>query len=191
MATHPLPYFTPEQYLTFDRSSTVRHEYMFGDVIPIQAGTAAHARIIANTTRAMGNRLSGACADYSSSLRVCVDAKAAYAYPDLSIVCGTPEYLDSQKDTLTNPKLIVEVLSPSTENYNLGKKARLYWNIASLTGLIFIAQNEVWIEYWFRAPEGKWDRQQIVGLHDALRIDLCSSDIPVAEIYSRVDFPNA
>jgi len=192
MATRALPYFTPEQYLVFDRSSDTRHEYMFGDILPIEGGMPAHARITANTTVAISNRLTTpGCAVYSSSLRVCVNAKFAYAYPDLSVVCGQPEYTDAREDTITNPTLIVEVLSPSTEGYDLGKKARMYWKIASLTGLLFIDQKRVWIEYWFRAPGGKWDKQEIESLHDMLDIESSSSRIPLAEIYAGVNLPAA
>src|ERR1039458_7715150 len=192
MATHALPYFTPEQYLVFDRSSDTRHEYMFGDILPIEGGTPTHARITANTIAAFVYRLSTTgCAVYSSSLRVCVDSNSAYAYPDLSVVCGNLEYTDAREDTVTNPKLIVEVLSPSTEDYDLGKKARMYWKIASLTGLLFIDQKKVWIEYWFRAPGGKWDKQELESLNGVLHIESSGADIPVAEIYAGVDLRTA
>jgi Uma2 family endonuclease len=192
MATHALPYFTPEQYLAFDRSSDTRHEYMFGDILPVEGGMPAHARITANAITAISNRLTtSGCAVYSSSLRVCVDAKFAYAYPDLSVICGQPQYTDAREDTVTNPALIVVVLSPSTEGYDLGKKARMYWKIASLTGLLFIDQKRVWIEYWFRSPGGKWDKHELESLHDTLHIELSRSDIPVSEFYAGVNLPAA
>jgi Uma2 family endonuclease len=187
MATHARPYFTPEQYLVFDRSSDNRHEYFFGDIIPIECGTPAHARITANTTAAFVNRLSTTeCAAYSSSLRVCVDTKTAYVYPDLSVVCGELKFSDARQDTITNPSLIVEILSPSTEDRDLGIKARLYWKIASLTDLLFIDQDKVWIEYWFREPGGKWDRQDLESLTDTLRIASSGAEIPLTEIYAGV-----
>jgi Uma2 family endonuclease len=188
MATHPLPYFTPEQYLTFDRSSDRDHEYFFGEIIPVESGKPTHGRITANTITAIASRLSTTnCAVYSSSLRVCVDGKSAYAHPDLSVVCGTLEYTDDTRDTVTNPKVIVEVLSPSTLNYDLGPKARLYWKIATLTDLLFVDQKKVWIEYWFRAPAGKWDSQLWESLDDIVRIASIASEIPVKEIYAGVE----
>ena len=188
MATRQLPYFTPEQYLTFDRSSDRRHEYIFGEIVPVENGTAAHSRIAGNSMIAIGKRLSTAgCGAHDASLRVCVDRKSVYVYPDITVVCGKLEYAGGQKDTVTNPNMIVEVLSPTTLNYNLGAKARMYWKIASLTDLLFIDQQKVWIEYWFRSPGGKWDSRQFESLHDIVHIESTGSDIPVAEIYAGVE----
>jgi Uma2 family endonuclease len=82
---------------------------------------------------------------------------------------------------------VVEVLSPSTRNYDLGDKTRLYWQIPSLTDLLLIEQDKVWIEYWTREVGGKWDRQLLLGLEESIRIAALECQIPVAEIYAGVD----
>src|ERR1017187_8229830 len=110
MATPAIPYFTPEQYLEFDRRSDTDNEYISGEILPVEGGTPSHSRITANTTIAIGKRLStGSCSVYSSGLRVCADRKSSYMYPDLSVVCGKLESTDDRKDSVTNPKMIVEV----------------------------------------------------------------------------------
>jgi Uma2 family endonuclease len=188
MSTHPLLYFTPEQYLTFDRSSDRRHEYLYGEIFPVENGTPAHSLIGANALVAIAKRLStDNCRAYNPNLRVCHDPKFSYFYPDVTVVCGKLEFTDDKQDTVTNPKVIVEVLSPSTLNYDLGAKARLYWKIASLTDLLFIDQKRVWIEYWIRTLAGKWERQVFESLNDIVSIGSTASEIPVAEIYAGVE----
>ena len=105
----------------------------------------------------------------------------------MTVVCGRLEYSDDKRDTVSNPNVIVEVLSRTTKDYDLGSKARMYWKIASLTDLLFIDQKKVWIEYWFRIPGGKWDRQLFEGLNDIVCISSIGSEIPVNEIYTGVE----
>jgi len=187
MAAPSLPYVTLEQYLAFDRDSEIDHEYIYGAVRPVEQATSGHGRIVANTTIAIGTRISAMdCAVYASSARVCAESKSLYVHPDLTVVCGKVEYA-ADEDTITNPKLIVEVLSPTTANYDLGPKARMYWKIATLTDLLFVDQKKVWIEYWFRVPGGKWASREYESLSDAVHIESTGIDIPVAEIYAGVE----
>ena len=104
-------------------------------------------------------------------------------------MCGQLEYTDDKKDTITNPKIVVEVLSHTTRNYDLGEKLRMYWSIPSLTDILLIEQKKVWIEYWYRVPGGEWSKRVLENLHDTLRIDSANFDIPVAELYAGVEFP--
>jgi Uma2 family endonuclease len=188
MATQPVHYVTPEEYLKFDSHSEIRNEYFFGEIIPMVAASYAHGQISANTIRALGNHLSGRpCTVLANSARVLLHQDTAYAYPDATVVSGKPEFADRDNDTLSNPKLVVEVLSPTTRNYDLGDKTRLYWQIPSLTELLLIEQDKVWIEYWTREVGGKWDRQLLLGLHESIRIAALECEIPVAEIYAGVE----
>ena len=179
---------TPEEYLKLDRNSELRHEYVFGEVVPMVGGTFQHGVIAVNAMCALRNGLAkGPCHVLGCSLRVMLRRDAVYAYPDATVVCGKPEFLDEERDTLTNPKLLVEVLSPTTRNYDLGDKTRMYWQIPSLTDLLLIEQDKVWIEYWSRGPGGKWDRKLAGDLGDVLKIESLDCDLPVAEVYSGVE----
>lgn len=192
MATQSLPYVTPEQYLEYDRNADSRNQYIFGEIVPMEAGTPWHSLIGNNVGRQLGNRLSeSSCRVFNSELRVSLDAKRGYVYPDATVVCGQLEYLDAKKDTITNPKIAVEVLSPSTLNYDLGLKARLYWKVASLTDLIFIEQDKIGIEYWCRLSNGKWDKTILENDGDILKIESLNCEIPVTELYAGVEFPPA
>ena len=192
MATQPLPYVTPEQYLEYDHNSEVSNEYIFGEIVPMEAVTESHSLIVANVIHGLKSRISGGpCRVYASGPRTCLDPKKGYVYPDVTVVCGQREYLDAKKETVTNPKIAVEILSPSTLNYDLGVKARLYWAVPSLTDLIFVEQNKVWLECWFRVPGGKWDKTILESLGDILKIESINCEIPVSAIYDGVELPPA
>jgi Uma2 family endonuclease len=188
MATEPVPFVSAEEYLEFDRKSEVRNEYMRGEIIPMAGGTPWHSLIAANTTIAVGRRLvEGGCGVFDANLRVCADREASYAYPDVTVVCGPLEYVDEKKDTVVNPKVVVEVLSPATRNYELGDKARMYLRIASLSDLLLIEQREVWIEHWRRQANG-WDIEVVQGLAATISIESIGCDVLVSELYSGVEF---
>ena len=189
MSSQPVPCVTPEEYLKFDRGSELRHEYVFGEIVQMVGGTYEHGVIQANAIGVLRDHLSkGPCRVLGSSVRVMLHRRdASYAYPDATVVRGKPEFLDKEADTITNPRLIVEVLSPTTRNYDLGDKTRMYWQIPSLTDLLFVEQDKVWIEYWSREPGGKWDRRLVSDLGDVLKIASMDCELPVAEIYSGVE----
>ena len=190
MATQPVPHFTPEQYLEFDRNSEFKNEYIYGEIVPMVGATPWHSLISGNAGRALGNRFSAhGCLVFDSTLRVFLN-REIYAYPDTTVVCGQLEYSDDKKDTVTNPKIVVEVLSPTTKNYDLGEKLRLYWSVASLTDIFLIEQKKVWLEYWFRAPGGEWSKRVMEKLQDILRIESANCEIPVTELYAGVEFPS-
>src|ERR1039457_2748245 len=123
MSSQPVPCVTPEEYLKFDRSSEFRHEYVFGEIVQMVAGTYEHGLIEANSIYTLKNLLSKKpCSVVGASVRVMLHRDTLYSYPDATVVCGQPEFVDEKGDTLINPKLIVEVLSPNTRNYDLGDK---------------------------------------------------------------------
>lgn len=192
MATQPLPYITPEQYLEYDRNSEFSNEYIVGAIVPMEAVTDSHALIVANVIRHVGNILAGGpCRVYAYGPRTSLDPKKGYVYPDVSVFCGQKEYLDAKRDTFTNPKIAVEVLSPSTMNKDLGLKARMYRKVASLTDLIFIEQNAVSVEHWFRLPNGKWDYTTLESPGDILKIESLNCEIRLTEIYDGFELPPA
>jgi Uma2 family endonuclease len=111
-----------------------------------------------------------------------------WSYPDVTVVCGPLEYADQKHETVANPKLVIEVLSPSTRNYDLGDKARMYSRIPSLAELLLIEQDKVWIEHWRRLPNGHWDVQVVTDRSATLVMDSIGCEAPIAEIYNRVEF---
>jgi Uma2 family endonuclease len=192
MVTQSLPYITPEQYLEFDRNAEYKNEYIFGEIVCMAGGSLPHCVIAANAGCELGNRLlKRTCSVLGSLMRVAVDNKSGYLYPDVSVVCGAPEFADEHDDTLTNPKLVVEVLSPTTQEYDLGIKARLYLKVPSLSDLVIIEQDRIWIEHWHRSADGGWKNTVLEDPDGILNIESLNCRIPVAAIYLGVEFPGA
>jgi len=138
----------------------------------------------------LGNRLGDQpCDVLSSNMRVQVAATGLHTYPDVVVVCGPPRFTDDHSDTLLNPVVIVEVLSPSTEAYDRGDKFAHYRTIESLTDYIMIAQDKERIEHYVRLPDGTWV------MHDAglqggkIALDSLDCELSVADVYRRVNFP--
>jgi Uma2 family endonuclease len=190
MATQSLPYVTPEQYLEFDRNAEYKHEYFFGEIVAMPGGSFQHNLIAANATGELRNRLlGGPCRVLNSDMRIAIDKKTGYVYPDASVVCGQPEYTDEHKDTITNPKLVVEVLSPSTRKYDLGVKIHLYLKVPVLSDLLLVEQDKVWIEHWYRSTDGGWKNTVLEG--GILEITSLNCQIPLSDIYLGVELPAA
>ena len=191
MPQPPDPRVTPEEYLEIDHASESKHEYVFGEIVKIPGASPRHSLITANTCIALGKRLSGSnCRVFDSSLRVCLDRETLfYVYPDLTVVEGAIECLEHRDETLSNPKIVVEVLSPSSLNFDLGSKARMYTRVPTLSDLLIIDQDKVGVEHWVRWKGDHWDVALLKDLGDTLKIESVNCVIPVAEFYSGVDWP--
>lgn len=147
----------PAEYLATERASPDRHQYLDGQVFAMAGGSPRHALIAANVVRVLGNALlDGPCQVYTSDLRVKIEATGLYTYPDATVVCGPPELVADGGDTLLNPRVLVEVLSASTESYDRGKKFEHYRTLPSLAEYLLVAQSEVHVEHFERQADGSW-----------------------------------
>src|SRR5579859_5553179 len=121
MSAQAQPRLTPEQYLDAERTAEFKHEYYNGHIYAMSGGSYRHGQIIGNLTGALLTRLATRpCSVVPNDLRLRVSPDGLYTYPDVIVVCGDPRFVDNQHDTLLNPALIIEVLSPSTEAYDRG-----------------------------------------------------------------------
>ncbi len=193
MPQQPDPHVTPEEYFELDRASGSRHEYVFGQMVKVPGGSPRHSLITANTCIALGKRLAGGnCRVFDSSLRVCLDLETSfYVYPDLTVVEGAVECLAMRDETLANPKMVVEVLSPASLNFELGSKARMYTRVPTLGDLLIIDQDKVAVEHWVRWVNHHWDVVLLQELDDVVKLESLGCQIPLQEIYSGVDWPVA
>ena len=123
---------------------------------------------------------------HSAEMRVLALPSGLYTYPDLSVVCGKPQYADSQVDTLTNPTLLVEILSPSTEAYDRGQKAKLYRSIPSLQELLLIEQETYEVELYRRQPDGTWSIISALGLDSSIELTSIGYTLQLRELYEIV-----
>ncbi len=189
MSAQPQPSLTPEQYLEIERAAEFRNEYYNGHVYAMSGGSAPHGYIIANWVRRLGNALDKLpCRVAGSDLRVRVSPGGLYTYPDVVVVCGEPQYADGRIDTLLNPVLIVEVLSPSTEAYDRGFKFTQYRKLESLQEYVLVSQGEPRVEVFRRQPSGDWLLSDCAGLEATCRLDSVGCALALAEIYDKVTF---
>lgn len=184
--------FTPEEYLAFERESHSRHEFIEGEIYAMAGESLSHSRVCVNLAREVGNKLKGkACEALSPNMKVRTSTASLFSYPDLTIVCGEPLFHDTKKDVLTNPKVIFEVLSPSTADYDRTTKFLRYrMGNETLTDYILISQDYCFIEHFRKQPDGNWVYQSLTDLSDVLRIDSIDCDLSVNEIYDRVELKN-
>ncbi len=177
--------FTFDEYLRVEEDSGTKHEFVSGSVYAMSGGTPEHAGITANVARLLGNALEGRpCRVFSPDLRVRVQASGLGTYADVTVICGQLEYdpADPKRHTALNPKLVVEVLSPSTEDYDRGEKLGSYKQIPSLEEVVLIAHDRREVEVVRREPDGSWSRQ-IAGDDDRVRLTSLGCELAVSEIY--------
>jgi Uma2 family endonuclease len=181
-------HFSVDEYLALDRAADTKSEYVDGEIFAMASASPRHVLIATNIARELGNRLkSSPCQVYSSDLRVQASRGRAFHYPDVAVVCGRPEYRDDRKDTVTNPLLIVEVLSPSTRNYDHGDKFASYRKLDSLREYILIDTNPCHIELYRRKEGGIWEFSEIDDCGASLAISTLDIVISLEEIYAKVD----
>jgi Uma2 family endonuclease len=183
MSASPIPKLSVEEYLALDRVAERRSEYHDGEMFPVVVASWEHGRIAANTTRRLCERLDGRpCQVATATTRVRVSA-TNFVYPDILVVCGRPIFTDNQRETITNPKVIVEILSPSTTDYDYGGKFALYRGLPSFEEYLLIAQDEPRIEVFRKTPDSRWILSSYVGLDATVPVETLEIDLPLAEIY--------
>lgn len=187
---HAFPVFTLEEYLSLERSSEVRHEYLDGFVYAMAGESVEHSTICFNLAVVVGLQLRDKpCRGFSPNMKVRTDARGLFAYPDLMVVCGEPSFHDERHDVLTNPTVIFEVLSPSTEAYDRGEKFLRYsTEIATLQDYVLVAQDRPRVEHFSRQADGTWLRSEVSGLTGVLHLPAIDCRIALQDIYERIAF---
>ena len=180
-------YLTPEEYLAFERKATTKHEYLNGQIVAMSGASFAHNFITVNIATHLNIQLmDGECRVATSDMRVKVTEIDSYFYPDVVVVCGEPVPEDNIFDTLLNPTVIVEVLSPSTETYDRGEKFEHYQQITSLKDYILISQDKVHVEH-YRRQENEWLQTEFAELEDVLSLRSVGCELLLQDIYRRVE----
>ena len=190
MSTGAIRKYSEAEYLQIERESLDKHQFYQGEMFQMAGASRQHNRIVTNLIREVSSRLKGGpCQVYPSDLRVHIPSTGLYTYPDVTVVCGEEDFIDDHVDTLTNPTVIFEVLSDSTEKFDRGAKFRHYRSVASLRAYVLVAQNEACVDLLERIDEGHWKFTPVAGLEDTLHIETLNCDLPLAEIYANVEFP--
>ena len=178
-------FFTPEAYITQERKALHKSEYLNGQIFAMSGASRAHSLITGNIFNSLYNQLVASdCEVHSSDMRV-QPSPTAYFYPDVLVACGEPRFADDVFDTLLNPVVIVEVLSPSTAAYDRGEKFEHYQQLTSLQDYILVLLNRCCVEHYRRQGE-QWEHTEFHTPEDVLPLTSIGSKIPLHDIYRRV-----
>ena len=177
--------YTYADYLAHEAASNVKHEYLDGEIYAMAGGSPEHAELsvaISSTLRAQLREKP--CRVFSSDLRVRVAATGLATYPDVTVVCGPLEVDDAGRETILNPKVLVEVLSDSTERYDRGEKFEHYKRIPTFDEYVLVSQKEPRVEVW-RRNEGSWVRDE-AGPGQRLTLTSIGCEVVVDELYQGI-----
>ena len=187
MSALSVPKLSVEEYLALDRVAEVPCEYHDGEMFPIAAVSLDHVRISQRLVGWLSTHLRGKdCEVFSAPLRLRV-SPTKYVLPDLMVICGSPKETDEHQDTITNPKVILEILSPSTTGYDYGLKFRLYQLLASFEEYILVSQDEPRVDRYRKTARDRWDLSIYTGLDAVVPIESLSLSLPLAEIYHGIE----
>ena len=180
--------YTAEEYLELERQAEYKSEFVEGEIFAFAGATRAHNLIALNCGAELRQQLKGKlCETYANDMRVQLSESRRYFYPDVVVVCGEAKFVDDN-DTLTNPTFVIEILSPSTENYDRGEKFRQYRTLVSLQTYILVSQHEPLVEVFERQEDGRWMLTELSDLDSSLPLPSIGCKLRLEEIYDKVDF---
>jgi Uma2 family endonuclease len=192
MASLPSTPLSEEEYLTLERAAEYKSEFHDGQMFAMSGGTLNHALLTANAIAVLRGAMPSGCRTFSSDLRIKVPQARLYTYPDCSVVCGEPQLFSEHKDNVLNPVLIVEVLSPSTEAYDRGKKFEMYRTMESFKEYLLIHQDRRLVEHYSKQDDGSWVLREHAGDGAVIRMGRLNATLPLAELYaSALNLPEA
>ncbi len=188
MTSPAIQRLTSEEYLAIERTAPEKSEFFNGEMFPMAGASREHNLIATNVSRELSTQLKRKpCEVYASDMRVKVSETGLYAYPDVVVVCGEAQVEDLKGDTLLNPTLIVEVLSPTTEAEDRGNKFAHYRRLASLREFVLIAQDRPRVERYVRQAEGdEWLLTEFSGLEATVSLPEIGCELALAEVYDKV-----
>lgn len=181
------PTWTPAEYLSFERASSTKHELINGSILAMAGAKRRHNLVNVNISSALLQQLRGRpCEVYANDMRVRVGAD--FVYPDVVVVCGTPTFIDDQVDTLTNPTVLIEILSPSTAQYDRVTKRVLYQRLESLRDYLLIDPDTFHVEHYRRQPDGTWLFYETLDPTAVIALDTIACTLTMTDIYEKVAF---
>lgn len=180
--------FTPAEYLAIERNAEQKSEYFAGEIFAMGGASERHNLIVTNIIGELRQQLKNRpCRLYANDMQVKVSPTGLYTYPDVVVMCGEARFDDEQKDTLLNPTVIIEVLSPSTEGYDRGEKAEQYRKLKSLTEYLLVAQEKYHIERYARQDHDRWLLTETSDLQETVQLSTIECVLSLAEVYDKVE----
>ncbi|HEV8083142.1 MAG TPA: Uma2 family endonuclease [Chitinophagaceae bacterium] len=184
------PKMSPSDFLEWERNQEYKHEYIGGEIFAMAGASINHNKILTNIIVSAGSYLKEkSCNIYPSDLRIAVKSKSSFFYPDATIVCGELLFDDEGlKDTVKNPAVIFEILSPSTEDYDIGKKLFFYMQIDSLQQYIIVDSRSIHVRITTKMENGTWKFTELSEENNVLFINSIQFELSLSEIYDGVKF---
>jgi Uma2 family endonuclease len=186
-----LKYLTPEEYLAREEAAEYKSEYYQGEIFAMAGASVNHNTIVGNLHAQMHPALRPrGCRVFMLDTRLWIKANGLFTYPDLMVICGKPEFYEDRDDTITNPLLIVEVLSDSTKNYDRGEKFKFYRSLPTLQEYVLIDQHVIHVEQFYLETAKKWVFAEFKELNDFLKLTKLDFQISLQDIYHLVELEN-
>ena len=179
-------FFSIEEYLQMENEALEKHEYYKGEIFAMSGAGNRHNIIAINIILSLGNSLKGkSCQPYGSDMRIHIPGNTLFTYPDISVVCGDIINADADENSTTNPTVIIEILSPSTRNYDRGVKFMLYRAIPTLKEYILVEAESIHVEQFAINKEGLWQLKEYSGKDDQLMLESLGVNLILKDIYDR------
>jgi Uma2 family endonuclease len=189
MVTVAKKLYTVQEYFELEAKAAYKNEYINGEIIPMAGASTNHQRITKDTLIYLENVLAGSnCEAFITDMKVQLKEGADYSYPDVLVVCGELNYLPNRDDTITNPCLILEVLSKSTQSYDKSGKFERYKQLETVQEYLLVSQKRVEVSYLHKQADGTWQEAQYNDLNASIPLKSIKLNLPLAEIYRRVKF---
>jgi Uma2 family endonuclease len=180
--------YTPEEYLSLEELAEARSEYDDGVIIAMAGGTVDHQQITHNLAVSLDQKVRReGCRIFPTEMKIRVESINKFYYPDLTVICGKPEFYKERKDTITNPRLLVEVLSPKTEAVDRGEKFFAYQTLETLQEYVLISQDKHLVETFTKQSDGSWKYLATIGLESKIYLQSIETELLLLEIYDLVE----
>jgi Uma2 family endonuclease len=180
--------YTPNDYLALEDEAKYRSEYVNGLIYQMAGGKVQHIDITFNVTAKINEKLRGKCRAYASELKVWADEANTFFYPDITVVCGERDFYKNRQDIVTNPILLIEVLSKSTEAKDRGEKFFAYQALESLEEYILVSHDKYLIEQFTRQNDGSWKYLATIGIDSEVTFESLNTTLKLKDIYDLVEF---
>ncbi|OQX27412.1 MAG: hypothetical protein BWK80_05345 [Desulfobacteraceae bacterium IS3] len=181
-------YYSKEEYLEIEAAADYKSEYYQGELFAMSGGSPKHSIISFNLIREIGQGLRNKnCIGFESNMKLEIAEADAYVYPDLMVVCGDVKLAENTTDVITNPVLIIEVLSPGTEAFDRGKKFEYYRSVESLKEYVLVSQDKPRVEAYFRKDRNNWQYTVIEGIEKSIVFKSLDYEVKLEEIYYKTE----
>jgi Uma2 family endonuclease len=192
MVANPQKFYSSQEYLALENSAEYKSEFFNGHIYAMAGASPTHAQLTANITGLLHQQLRGkTCRSFSSDLRVQISETGAYVYPDVTVACPPLQFSEDDPNALTNPVVVIEVLSPSTEAHDRGAKWAHYQRLESLCDYILVSQDQMRLEHYERQEDGSWRYSVAENGEAFVTLESIGCRLKVSEVYERVEFISA